>query len=291
MSLENGKIFSYDPTKGEGTILLDNGSTVEFSIKHWKDTKNLPEVGLEIVWDGDKITVKDKYHNEDEYNDKKLSNSDSKATISNEQQDIQGIASTVISILGIFLIPILLEPIALILGIIAPKPKSIFAKIGLIVSGIMLIVIVIRLIMGIGAGVVAYNMIQEDEQVMQQPIRSEHKIAKDEPKKQNTKLIRSLDSIGILYPLDTITVKLKDGKYLKTSMSLELASDELALELDTKHAVIKDRIVRVLASKTLEDLSSMKKKEKLTKQILDTINPMLVDGEIESIYFTEFVIQ
>lgn len=105
---------------------------------------------------------------------------------------------------------------------------------------------------------------------------------------------RKLSEIGILYPLDTFTVNLKSDqgrRYLKATISLELNGEELSIELDNKSPVIRDRIIRILSSKALEEISSKKGKQKVSEQIVDTMNSMIVDGDVKSIYFTEFVIQ
>ena len=97
-----------------------------------------------------------------------------------------------------------------------------------------------------------------------------------------------------MYPLDTFTVNLKSDagrRYLKVTMSLELEGEELSLELDAKAPVLRDRIIRILTSKTLEEISSKKGKQKVSTQIMDTLNAMISDGLIKGIYFTEFVIQ
>ena len=105
---------------------------------------------------------------------------------------------------------------------------------------------------------------------------------------------RQLSDIGILYPLDTFTVNLKSDsgrRYLKVTMSLELEGEELSLELDAKAPVIRDRVIRILTSKTLEEISSKQGKQKVSSQVMDTLNSMISDGRIQGIYFTEFVIQ
>ena len=105
---------------------------------------------------------------------------------------------------------------------------------------------------------------------------------------------RQLNEIGLLYPLDNFTVNLKSDsgrRYLKVTMSLELDGEELSLELDAKSPVIRDRVIRILTSKTLEEITSKKGKQKVSVQIMDTLNAMISDGKIKGIYFTEFVIQ
>jgi len=104
----------------------------------------------------------------------------------------------------------------------------------------------------------------------------------------------TFDKIGVMFPLDTFTVNLlseSGRKYLKVQMNLELGGEELAAELDGKKAVIRDIIIRILSSKSLEEISTMKGKDKLKQQIVDALNARLVDGKIKNVYFTDFVIQ
>ena len=42
---------------------------------------------------------------------------------------------------------------------------------------------------------------------------------------------------------------------------------------------------------SFEEISSKKGKQKVSTQIMDTLNAMITDGQIKGIYFTEFVIQ
>lgn len=165
-------------------------------------------------------------------------------------------------------------------------------------SNMLMIIIIIVLVLIIILGAIAFLFIGSDdaETVSSTP-------AKQEKVKQTTKRTsgynmeedsRSLNEIGILYPLDTFTVNLKSDsgrRFLKTTISLELEGEELSLELDAKSAVLRDRIIRILSSKTLEEVSSKKGKNKLSMQIMDTLNSMISDGRIKGIYFTEFVIQ
>jgi len=173
----------------------------------------------------------------------------------------------------------------------APKEKK---------SGNMLmiiIIVVLILIILIGA-VVGILLMGDDEEVASTPApqTKEKSVSKSRSSSSSSNMdnSRQLSEIGILYPLDTFTVNLKSDagrRYLKCTMSLELEGEELSLELDAKSPVLRDRIIRILTSKTLEEISSKKGKGKVSSQIMDTLNAMISDGEIKGIYFTEFVIQ
>ena len=165
---------------------------------------------------------------------------------------------------------------------------------------LMIIIIVVLLLIIIGGGVLAFLLMGDEDEGA--PVESAAPQAKEQaaPKVQKRSSSasysnsRKLGEIGILYPLDTFTVNLKSDagrRYLKVTMSLELEGEELSLELDNKSPVLRDRIIRILTSKTLEEISSKKGKQKVSDQIMDSLNAMITDGQIKGIYFTEFVIQ
>jgi flagellar FliL protein len=166
-------------------------------------------------------------------------------------------------------------------------------------SNMLMIIIIVVLVLVILVGaIVAILLISGDdkEAAATQPQAKEKTIKKKSRRTTTSDMedSRQLSDIGILYPLDPFTVNLKSDagrRYLKCTISLELEGENLSLELDAKSAVLRDRIIRILTSKTLEEISSKKGKQKVSNQIMDTLNAMISDGEIKGIYFTEFVIQ
>ncbi|SFV75777.1 Flagellar biosynthesis protein FliL [hydrothermal vent metagenome] len=163
---------------------------------------------------------------------------------------------------------------------------------------LIIIIIVLFLIIIIG-GIVAFILLSDDTPPTQtaQPAPQTKSVQTQQPKRvlnPEYERSRKLSEIGVLYPLDTFTVNLKSDagrRYLKVTIALELSGQELSAELDAKTPVLRDRIIRILTSKTLEEVTSKKGKQKLSDQIMEALNAMLTDGEIKGIYFTEFVIQ
>ena len=162
---------------------------------------------------------------------------------------------------------------------------------------LMIIIIVVLILIILVGAVAAFIMLGDDDEVQAEPQVKEKTVSKSKTRSSSSSFMedsRQLSDIGILYPLDTFTVNLKSDsgrRYLKVTMSLELEGEELSLELDAKTAVLRDRVIRILSSKTLEEISSKKGKGKVSSQIMDTLNAMISDGQIKGIYFTEFVIQ
>ena len=164
---------------------------------------------------------------------------------------------------------------------------------------LMIIIIVVLILIILGGAVVAILLMGDDEEASQQQVVAAPQQVNERGAKRSTTPStfddsRKLSEIGILYPMDTFTVNLKSDagrRYLKVTLSLELEGEELSIELDANAPVLRDRIIRILTSKTLEEISSKKGKQKVSTQIMDTLNAMLSDGRIKGIYFTEFVIQ
>lgn len=163
---------------------------------------------------------------------------------------------------------------------------------------LIIIIVVLALIVVVGAVITIVLMSSDDsssQQVQNAPPAAKERISSRPASALNDgEDNRRLSEIGILYPLDTFTVNLKSDagrRYLKVTMSLELNGKHIAAELDNRVPVVRDKVIRILTSKTLEEISSPKGKQKVSLQIIDTLNVILSDGQINGLYFTEFVIQ
>jgi flagellar FliL protein len=151
---------------------------------------------------------------------------------------------------------------------------------------LLIVIIVLLLLLLIIGGLVAYFLLSgNDEQQQDQP----------EPQKvEKKKKVSSMTEIGPIYPLDTFIVNLVSNnanRYLKCKIDLELDSPELQQEIDKKLPAIRDLIIRILSSKTVEEIQTSRGKEKLKEEIKRKINEILTTGEVRNVYFTEFVIQ
>lgn len=155
---------------------------------------------------------------------------------------------------------------------------------------LIIIIVVLILIIVVGAAV-TFLMMGDDEAAQAQQNNAPQEQVQRMPQRSGTS---TLAEIGPMFPLDTFTVNLlseSGRRYLKVEMNLELSGEELGVELDNKTAVIRDIIIRLLSSKSLEEISTAKGKEKLKEQIVDQLNMRLRDGRINNVYFTEFVVQ
>lgn len=118
----------------------------------------------------------------------------------------------------------------------------------------------------------------------------------DKPKATNTMAQRGSDfaNIGPMYPLAPFTLNLlsdSGARYVKCTVQLEQNNELLQAELDKKTAIIRDIIIRTLTSKTYEEVSTTKGKERLKDELVGRVNEILTDGFVKNIYFTDFVVQ
>ncbi|HHU31517.1 MAG TPA: flagellar basal body-associated FliL family protein [Clostridia bacterium] len=91
--------------------------------------------------------------------------------------------------------------------------------------------------------------------------------------------------------LDTFTVNLADNnfrRYIRLTMTLEFEDGKLANELEDKMHRINDTIISHLTTKRATDMTD---KEVVRKDLEKGINSVLTTGQINGVYFEEFIIQ
>jgi flagellar FliL protein len=96
------------------------------------------------------------------------------------------------------------------------------------------------------------------------------------------------------YPLDTFIVNLADPKgkrYLRLTMDLEMNKEVLRDEIAQRVPQIRNTILMIIPTRTVEDVQSLEGKIALRDEIMTEVNNILKTGSITNLYFTEFVVQ
>ena len=155
---------------------------------------------------------------------------------------------------------------------------------------VLILIVVLLVVLLVGGGLAAFLLLGGDDQpaVQQQQTQAQTK------NKRTSKRSTDLLTIGPMYPMNQFVVNLlseSGGKFLKVALDIELDSENLATEMDMKKSLIRDIIIRSLSSKTFEEISTMKGKDRLKDEIVSKINEVLADGQINNIFFTDFVVQ
>ena len=150
----------------------------------------------------------------------------------------------------------------------------------------MIIGIIVGLLVLGGGGYYAYiNFFKEKP--------AEEKPADGEEAKEAAPVEKDVN-LGMIFPLDPFVLNLagSEGKrFLKVTISLELSTPEVNLELKENIQKITDSILVLLSSKAFEDVYSVQGKFKLKDEITTRVNRFLVVGHVKDAYFTEFIIQ
>lgn len=156
----------------------------------------------------------------------------------------------------------------------------------------LIIIIVLILLILIGGGLAAFLLLSGDDGASNQP----QQVRQSAAAKNGANSARSTNllTIGPMYPMDQFVVNLlseSGSRFLKVSLDIELSAEELSAEMDKKKPAIRDIIIRTLSSKTFEEVSTMKGKERLKDEVVQKINEILADGQVRNIFFTDFVVQ
>lgn len=160
--------------------------------------------------------------------------------------------------------------------VVEAKPKS---------NLVLIIVIVLLVLLLVIGGVVAYLLTSSNEAP-----RESAPIAQNADTGRSTNYL----TVGPMYPMPQFIVNLLSeggSRFLKVTMDMELNNELLAAELEKKKPLIRDIIIRTLSSKTFEEVSTIKGKDRLKDEIAKKINEVLTDGRVKNIFFTDFVVQ
>jgi flagellar FliL protein len=162
----------------------------------------------------------------------------------------------------------------------------------IIIGGVLVLLLVI-------GGVLAFLLSggEEEEMAKNGPTASAGASggeAEERPSTFNSPRRKSSLEVGPMYEMDQFIVNLmSDGgrRYLKIKVNLELEDEAMVEEITSKLPVLRDTIIRIASSKSLEEISTQKGKDGLKDQIVNEINANMKDGKINNIYFTDFVVQ
>ena len=100
--------------------------------------------------------------------------------------------------------------------------------------------------------------------------------------------------MGPMVPLDTFIVNLADkggNRYLRLSMDLELEDESTKEELSLRTSQIRDGILMLVTTRSVETIQTTKGKNDLRGEIIEQMNGILKGKKVKNIFFTEFVIQ
>jgi flagellar FliL protein len=80
-------------------------------------------------------------------------------------------------------------------------------------------------------------------------------------------------------------------RYLMVNVGFESAKPKVLEEVTTKEVAVRDAILKILSEKTVPQLADIALRDSLKIEIRDTVNVILSDGQVDRLYFTQYVLQ
>jgi flagellar FliL protein len=80
-------------------------------------------------------------------------------------------------------------------------------------------------------------------------------------------------------------------RYLSCGISFEMVSAEDVKVFESKAAQVKDVLITILSSKTVDELADIRQRNQMRRQILTIINRFLAPAQAKAVYLTDFVLQ
>jgi len=78
---------------------------------------------------------------------------------------------------------------------------------------------------------------------------------------------------------------------LSCGISFEMAGAEDVRIFESKAAQVKDLLITILSSKTVDELADIRQRNQMRRQILTIVNRFLAPTQAKAVYLTDFVLQ
>lgn len=152
---------------------------------------------------------------------------------------------------------------------------------------LFIIIGVVVLLAGAGGAFFFLYSAPSDEQIAEE-------IAKEEGQKDKKPAVKDRKEFGVSISLNPFVVNLADPKarhFLKVTIVLEVTDDAAKEDVNKLMPVIRNDIIMLLTSQTLEDVISIEGKVRLRDGISSRINRAIGGDRLLNVYFDTFVVQ
>jgi len=99
---------------------------------------------------------------------------------------------------------------------------------------------------------------------------------------------------GEIYQVQDIIVNpaASEGRrFLNVTVGFEYYDSATAAELEARDVQVRDMLISLFSSRTVEELDDLSEKEDLKREILRKVNVILKRGKVVRVYFVNFVMQ
>jgi flagellar FliL protein len=99
---------------------------------------------------------------------------------------------------------------------------------------------------------------------------------------------------AVVQAFDPFIVNIYDGqelRYLKLKVEVQLSDEKAKTEMTERQAQIRDAILTILTTKTLQDVQYLQGKNQLKQEIMAALTKIVTPGKVRQVFFTDFVVQ
>ncbi len=167
----------------------------------------------------------------------------------------------------------------------APKKKG---KLLIIILAVVMVVL-------IGGGAGAYLLLSKPsaDKKAKADHGDEEEVAADAEEDEDAG--HDDDHPPVYEKLETFTVNLADESYLQTEIQLMVADAKVQAKIKSRMPEVRDSLIRLLSSKTSEELSQVEGKAKLAEEVQKSVNDVLgvrkKSKGVKKVLFAAFIIQ
>ncbi|MCB0413907.1 MAG: flagellar basal body-associated FliL family protein [Bdellovibrionales bacterium] len=147
----------------------------------------------------------------------------------------------------------------------------------------IIFMVVNLLVMGAGAFLVFSSTLGHEKK----------SVSNDELNKELDEFRKKLEKESVIYQMETFNANLEGvpRRLVRMDISLEMLDEEGFEEIIGLEAEARDAVIRILNSKTYDDIHTVQGKLKLKNLIITKVNEFLNKGVVQNVYFTDLVIQ
>lgn len=80
-------------------------------------------------------------------------------------------------------------------------------------------------------------------------------------------------------------------RYLSCGISFEMANSSDVKAFEAKAAQVKDILITILSSKTVDELADIRQRNQMRRQILVVVNKFMAPTQAKAVFLTDFVLQ
>jgi flagellar FliL protein len=99
---------------------------------------------------------------------------------------------------------------------------------------------------------------------------------------------------GMVHSFETLVVNIAGThgtRYLKVTVGIEFTDKNLQAEINARTMQLLDMLNTIFSGKRMEEVVNLEEREKMKREVRDRFNAVLINGQVDNVFFSEFVVQ